>query len=650
MPDARPAADQGGPDRGAGVRRPALAGAVRTRPNAWPTAASSARRSSGAAARAASICCRSSRRIPQHPIARWLTEDPQALRPTIVRRVHRVAQPRRDRDHRRWRSGARATARAPAGSRSRSASRCSRSARSSTSPAPTRTCPDHGRCCATCRSSAWRACRPGLPIVAAIGVAVLMAGALAALGARWPHRRRQIGALVGACCWCSSCGRRRARCTRRRSRRSTIASPPTRGRCACSSLPFGVRDGTWETGNFRPRSQFNQTRHGKALIGGYLSRVSPRRVEQMRQDYPTLDALITLSERAADRSRGRGAPRRARRSARHARQRRLRRDRLAIHPARSRAAGDRRAQADRSAARSAPDAVRSCQQRTDGLAVARTVAPKRAQRMILSVVMRRGPFLILFAVSGAAALIYEVVWTRLLTLHMGHGLAAASTVLAAFMGGLAAGAGAAGRYAGTLPPRRALTLYAALEIAIARARGADAVAADRRPSAARRDLRRRQRRRDVRVRPPGDAACCCCACRRPCMGATFPIASRWIVRTADDRGAGCRRAVCRQHAWRRGRRRARRLRADSGARIARHDLRRRRAQSDRGRRRVDARSRAAIEPEAATPAGSRPRRQPGHRNEAERQRAAAAARPAPESRSHALACRASHSARAASRR
>jgi hypothetical protein len=61
-------------------------------------------------------------------------------------------------------------------------------------------------------------------------------------------------------------------------------------------LPVGVRDGTWETGNFRPRALFNQTRHGKALIGGYLSRVSPRRVQKMRRDYPTLDALITLSE------------------------------------------------------------------------------------------------------------------------------------------------------------------------------------------------------------------------------------------------------------------------------------------------------------------------------------------------------------------
>ena len=61
-------------------------------------------------------------------------------------------------------------------------------------------------------------------------------------------------------------------------------------------LPFGVRDGVWETGNFRPRSQYNQTRHGKALIGGYLSRISQARVERMRGDFPSLDALIKLSE------------------------------------------------------------------------------------------------------------------------------------------------------------------------------------------------------------------------------------------------------------------------------------------------------------------------------------------------------------------
>ena len=54
-------------------------------------------------------------------------------------------------------------------------------------------------------------------------------------------------------------------------------------------------------------------------------------------------------------------------------------------------------------------------------------------------------FVLLYAASGAAALVYEVTWTRLLTLQLGHTVAAASTVLAAFMGGLAVGAWLAGR-------------------------------------------------------------------------------------------------------------------------------------------------------------------------------------------------------------
>jgi spermidine synthase len=145
--------------------------------------------------------------------------------------------------------------------------------------------------------------------------------------------------------------------------------------------------------------------------------------------------------------------------------------------------------------------------------------------------MRRGPFLFLFAVSGAAALIYEVVWTRLLTLHMGHGLAAASAVLAAFMGGLAAGAGAAGRFASKLPPRRALNTYAALEIAVA-------VLALLMPLAL------------IAVRPllastyadgTGEGlfafvrlstSVVLLSIPAACMGATFPIASRWIVRAS----------------------------------------------------------------------------------------------------------------------
>jgi spermidine synthase len=78
---------------------------------------------------------------------------------------------------------------------------------------------------------------------------------------------------------------------------------------------------------------------------------------------------------------------------------------------------------------------------------------------------RRG-FLFVYALSGAAALIYEVCWTRLLTLHMGHTVASVSTVLAAFMGGLAAGAAVAGRLSARVNRQPALRAYAGLEIAI----------------------------------------------------------------------------------------------------------------------------------------------------------------------------------------
>src|SRR5688500_18006197 len=154
--------------------------------------------------------------------------------------------------------------------------------------------------------------------------------------------------------------------------------------------------------------------------------------------------------------------------------------------------------------------------------------------------MRRSAFLFVFAASGAAALIYEVVWTRLLTLYLGHGLAAASAVLAAFMGGLAAGAGAAGRTAGRFSPAKAMRVYAGLEIAIA-------ILAVLMPFAL------------IAVRPilaasyaDGAGGSTFALLRlaisvallcvpAACMGATFPIASRWMVRgaasAAQDAGA-----------------------------------------------------------------------------------------------------------------
>jgi hypothetical protein len=134
-------------------------------------------------------------------------------------------------------------------------------------------------------------------IVTSLGVAVLAAGALASIGARWPGRRRLIGAVLGvllvAELWPAPRTLYSAEVSPLYDR---IAADPRPIRVLV--LPFGVRDGVGTAGNFRPRTQYNQTRHGKALIGGYLSRISTRRVERMRLEYPTLDALIKLSEDA----------------------------------------------------------------------------------------------------------------------------------------------------------------------------------------------------------------------------------------------------------------------------------------------------------------------------------------------------------------
>ncbi len=85
---------------------------------------------------------------------------------------------------------------------------------------------------------------------------------------------------------------------------------------------------------------------------------------------------------------------------------------------------------------------------------------------------RRRLFLVLYAASGAAALVYEITWTRLLTLLMGHTVAAASTVLAAIMGGLALGSWVGGRLAAARCGRSTGALdsssrYAVLEIGVA---------------------------------------------------------------------------------------------------------------------------------------------------------------------------------------
>src|SRR3954469_2489245 len=70
-----------------------------------------------------------------------------------------------------------------------------------------------------------------------------------------------------------------------------------------------------------------------------------------------------------------------------------------------------------------------------------------------------------FFVSGAAGLIYQIVWTRYLSLFLGHSSYAVVAVLVAFMGGLAIGNAVFGAIADRA--ERPLALYGWLEIAIA---------------------------------------------------------------------------------------------------------------------------------------------------------------------------------------
>ena len=70
-----------------------------------------------------------------------------------------------------------------------------------------------------------------------------------------------------------------------------------------------------------------------------------------------------------------------------------------------------------------------------------------------------------FVLSGATGLIYEVLWARMLGLVFGATTLAISTVLAAFMGGLALGSALAGKFAQRI--KKPLSVYGLIEILIA---------------------------------------------------------------------------------------------------------------------------------------------------------------------------------------
>ena len=144
---------------------------------------------------------------------------------------------------------------------------------------------------------------------------------------------------------------------------------------------------------------------------------------------------------------------------------------------------------------------------------------------------RRRLFVLLYAASGAAALVYEVTWTRLLTLQLGHTVAAASTVLAAFMGGLALGAWVAGKRRGST-----LRSYVVLELVVAVAALLLPIALGATVPAlawAYADGSAPARFAVVRVA----ISLALLGVPAAAMGATFPIAADWYARNAADAGA-----------------------------------------------------------------------------------------------------------------
>src|ERR1700692_596916 len=78
----------------------------------------------------------------------------------------------------------------------------------------------------------------------------------------------------------------------------------------------------------------------------------------------------------------------------------------------------------------------------------------------------RHPRLILaiFVLSGAAGLMYEVVWSRQLVLVFGNTTQAISTILTGFFGGMAIGSYAGGRVADRV--RSPLRLYGTIELVL----------------------------------------------------------------------------------------------------------------------------------------------------------------------------------------
>lgn len=73
----------------------------------------------------------------------------------------------------------------------------------------------------------------------------------------------------------------------------------------------------------------------------------------------------------------------------------------------------------------------------------------------------------IFFLSGVAALLYQMVWQRMLTLFGGADVYSVTIIVSAFMFGIGLGSLAGGHYADRLDNRRCLRAFAAAEVAVA---------------------------------------------------------------------------------------------------------------------------------------------------------------------------------------
>jgi hypothetical protein len=134
---------------------------------------------------------------------------------------------------------------------------------------------------------------PRFGILVALGVAALLAGALAALGRQYPARRRTIVAATAMALAIELWPAPRPL--------ASAAVPPVYRTIARDGrplrvldVPFGLRDGLSSLGDFNASSLLYQTVHQKEMIGGYLSRLDDR-TKAFHQQVPVLHALMAYS-------------------------------------------------------------------------------------------------------------------------------------------------------------------------------------------------------------------------------------------------------------------------------------------------------------------------------------------------------------------